>query len=266
MPVAAGPAATSVPTALAMPTAPTAFPTFSQAIPTQACAPAGSDGRAVTLALDGQPGDSVLLERSPQLCTLVKVDAARTQVQAIGRSYEGHAWEVSPGGPVALEISCDPTACAVVLPALDSGFSYELAAFYHDLPFRDQVARFLEQATYGPTRESIEAFPNSFAAWVRTQQDVVPLTSHREFYREHLNGRIEHSFGMGVTTEPCSSGSRYRRFAFIASDVFTALAIVTDPATGRKLLVKEGQILTVLETTTLTIGEDEANVEVEDGT
>jgi hypothetical protein len=193
------------------------------------------------------------------------VDDARTQIQAVGRSYEGHAWEVSPGGPADLAFNCDPTACALVLPDLASGYSYELAAFDHELPFRDQVARFLEQASFGPTLESIEAFPNSFAAWVRTQQDVVPLTSHRAFYREHLNQRSEHPFRMGATTEACDSGSRYRRFAITELDLFSELVILTDPVTSRKLIILDDQIRTVVETTTMTIGEGDEMMEIEDG-
>lgn len=179
-----------------MPT--TMHPTFVEA--GQACLEAADDGRAITSALEDDNIDvnnRVLLQRSDQLCTLWQINAARTQILPVARSYNGQKWEAA-GGAFAekhdLKIQCDWVTCAIRLPQAPAGYTYELAGFFHELPVRDQVARFLEQTTFGPTLEDLNDFTASsisYAAWIKAQQDSVPMTSHRAFYRTNLNHRAE---------------------------------------------------------------------------
>ena len=51
---------------------------------------------------------------------------------------------------------------------------------------------------------------------------------------------------MGVPTRACARGTRYRRYAFSDQDKNKDLQVQTDAATGRKILLVEGQARTVL--------------------
>jgi hypothetical protein len=68
------------------------------------------------------------------------------------------------------------------------GFCFQLTSFKTP-PYstNDEIARFLEQATFGPTLDDIEKFDTSnlqlsFANWVKAQQTIEPMTSHREYF------------------------------------------------------------------------------------
>jgi hypothetical protein len=87
----------------------------------------------------------------------------------------------------------------------------------------DEIARFLEQATFGPTLDDIEKFDTSnlqlsFANWVKAQQTIEPMTSHREYFRRRMNARFEFASPVGSVTHPCQQGTRYRRFLFSSKD------------------------------------------------
>ena len=245
----------------------TLTPTFADA--GQACAVATRNGRAVTVALQTpNQGEALLLSRSQQLCTLWQVDAQRTRIIPVARSYEGNPWE--PYSTALLSdvatFQCDSVTCSANLPELLPGHSYELAAFDHRLPNRDKVARFLEQATFGPTLDEIDAFPDSPADWVKEQQDKVPATLHREFYRARLNGRMHLPSFMGLPTQPCDNGARYRRFAFVDWDMYQKLEIRTDGVTKRKVLYRDGQARTVVNARQLIAKKNANEVSIRDGT
>ena len=213
----------------------------------QACLPAEKDGRAVTTALQGTPGEFVTLTKSQQLCSLWQVDRwDRTRIIPVGRSYNGHDWEPYGGGLAHLKFACDETDCAFRLPEPPNGFLYELVGFDYELPDQDLVARFLEQSTFGPTRQTIASFPDSFAAWIQEQQESVPMTSHRRLYRQNVVNRLEIPRYMGVTTTPCEKNARYHRYAFTSEDAGKPVEIFTDPATRRRVLLMEGVSRTVL--------------------
>lgn len=50
----------------------------------------------------------------------------------------------------------------------------------------------------------------------------------------------------GVPTHACAAGTRYRKYAFSDKDYARELEIRTDPATGRKILLIDGQARTVV--------------------
>lgn len=229
---------------------PTPRPTFA-ASDSYACELAEKDGKAVVTILTETEGE-LALAKSDQLCTLWQVDNSRTRLIPIGRSYAGNDWE--PYSSVAMDpakFHCGETVCSLTLPILPSGFKYELAAFDHELPRKDEVARFLEQSSFGPTRESLQAFPNSFADWIKDQQENVPMTSHREFFREHMVDRRSQLANIGITTRPCDRGSRYRQYAFVYNDEDRGVEVRTDPKTKRKTFLIDGVMRTVLEHTEL---------------
>lgn len=221
------------------------------------CTLAEKDGRASTAPLNRQAGDVIQLARSPQLCSLWQVDPSRSQIVPVGRSYQGNAWEPYAGKFDQVKFACDATQCSLTLPELPEGFTYELAGFDYELPREDEVARFLEQASFGPTRETISSFPKTFAEWIKQQQEVIPMSSHREFFRERASFRSDETSSRGINSNPCKAGSRYRRYTFTRRDFQHEVEIRTDDKTGRKILLIKGQTRTVLDTSSLNFKDGE---------
>jgi hypothetical protein len=218
-------------------------------------------------------GQLVSLTRSSStsICMLWRVTDGLSR-QPVARSYEGHAWEASAAPAFgSLTFACDDDdssqVCTTTLPPLlqDTDY-YEMATLTHELPPRDQVARFLEQTTFGPTWENLVDFTSSeasFATWIQEQQDSVPSSSHRNFYRRHMNHRAVVTSPMGILTHPCRAGTRYRRYAFTDKDRLRSLEIRTVDA--RKLLLVDGQARTMVETETLYAGARRLGIEFTDG-
>jgi len=81
-------------------------------------------------------------------------------------------------------------------------------------------ARFLIQATFGPTRAGLDALQRgTYEGWV-TEQVGLATESHREFYRQRTNPRFggAESFDGGQPRSPCAPGSRWHRFAVTSRD------------------------------------------------
>ena len=117
----------------------------------------------------------------------------------------------------------------------------------------DEVARFLEQATFGATRADIGSLMNtttltplqSFASWVENQQKEVPMTSHRQMFRQLMNARMEIATQQGAVTHPCQKGTRYRRFALSSLDQGKFVDIKTIGT--KKILMVDGFVRTVVQ-------------------
>jgi hypothetical protein len=170
----------------------------------------------------------------------------------VARSYQGHDWEVYAGefsDKIQFDCGTATNCTTTTLPVLEANERYELVSFTHSIPETDQIARFLEQATFGPTRKTIDEFPG-YVAWI-TEQIALPYTSHRRFYRSRLNHRKTTTGSQGVATHPCKKGTRYRKYAFTHKDRNAFLEIRTDPVTSRKVLLRDGQARTVLPYTEL---------------
>ena len=164
------------------------------------------------------------------LCTLIEI-TPDGYLKPVGRSYDALDWESSAGDFAVIDFECFSGPCTVDLPILHTGARYQLTSF--DTPpysASDETARFLEQATFGPTLADIASFDTSnlqlsFANWIKAHQTTVPLTSHREYFRRRLNARFEVATPLGAVTHPsCQKGTRYRRFAFSAKDLDKILA------------------------------------------
>ena len=229
------------------------------------CEAVAKDARGVATPLNAKSGNTVYLQRSKQLCTLWQVDKRGPDKIPVGRSYLGHEWEAYGGDLHELKFKCDNEVCSLVLPDLPNGFEYELVAFDHELPKRDEIARFLEQATYGPTREELDAFPDSFAEWVKDQQDNVELSSHRAFFREHLSWRQPYAARSGITTTPCEAEARYRRATFDNTGFMPQYEFRTDSKKRFVIYQEDGFLLTVLNATTLIVGEPDSKVKLREG-
>jgi hypothetical protein len=159
------------------------------------------------------------------LCTLVEVTSSGF-LKPVARSYDAFDWEAAPGAfSSLLAFQCSAESCSVELPALASGSIYQLTYFPKPSYSRsDESARFLEQATFGPTRSDIKSVNNtdnlglSFAKWIKEQQTVIPLTSHRELFRQRLNAPYYLSTPMSPVTHACQKTTRYRRYALCNKD------------------------------------------------
>ena len=166
------------------------------------------------------------------LCTLTEI-TNDSFLKPVARSYNGTDWETSAGDFVYMGIKCFSGVCRVSLPPLSLGSRYQLTTFLRPSYSRmDEIARFLEQATFGPTLQDIATFKAanlqlSFAKWIKTQQRSKGLTSHREYFRRRLNARTEVSTPMAAATHPCQAGTRYRLFAFSSKDLGKILTIQT---------------------------------------
>ena len=142
------------------------------------------------------------------LCTLTKTivssDTSQNISIPIARSYNGHQWEKSAGEYAASvfsnnDILCYDIGCQINLPSLESGEEFRLSSFKYSLSRIDEVARFLETATFGITQDQLDVFDAStnnlqkdIIDWVSDQMNTTttPITSHREFWRKGLNGRV----------------------------------------------------------------------------
>ena len=188
---------------------------------------------------------------SSGLCTLWEISDTGKTVRPVARSYLGNEWEAYAGKFADLTFACNGTTCDTILPSPGSGFSYELRAFDHSLPLDDEIARFLEQASFGPTLAEIETFKSSFgaspAAWIKHQQDVAPPSSHRGFFRSRLNERYELPSYMGAPRRPCEAGTRYRRFALSSRDYSESSLVIEEDSIGRKKFIVSGQVRTVVD-------------------
>ncbi len=188
------------------------------------------------------------------LCTLVQISPDGQSFKPVGRSYGGNRWEAYSGEFASLNWTCTGTSCVVNLPALDDGAKYQLTTFATPTSSavrKNEIARFLEQATFGPTRTEIANLntttnlQQAFAAWIKDQQGTVPLTSHRAAFRQRMNSRMETATHIGAVTHPCQAGARFRRYAFNSRDYRKYVDIET---IGTKKIIKvDGFVRTVVE-------------------
>ncbi|KAL7542977.1 hypothetical protein ACHAXR_013016 [Thalassiosira sp. AJA248-18] len=179
-----------------------------------------------------------------KLCTLTKVtyenDGEEEEVKTIiplARSYDDQDWGNAAGEIPAVDLAggwdCHSssgtttgTYCSADLPELeDSNEAYVLTTLKHTLSSpRDEVARFLNMATFGVTTteldgwdydDSVTPLGQTFANWVQDQMntDMTPASIHREFWRRRANAPVPGSFEFGPVADPCKSKSLWRTVA-----------------------------------------------------
>ena len=189
---------------------------------------------------------------------------------ALGKSYDESDWERPPGKHSRfVEYNCGMATnsgtnfdsgdylCEVTLPMtskiLPTGQLDELDAPYYltyyerSLSVRNEISRFLQRTTFGPTSEELDALEVAYDSilsstggggnnhveamerlqteWVQNQQDpstfsTGKFSSLREYYRKRLNPRTPEVYRIGESgPHPCEAQSRWRKFAFTAYDV-----------------------------------------------
>jgi uncharacterized protein (DUF1800 family) len=197
-------------------------------------------------------GGLVFLEKSStgSLCTLVKVNSNDSSIIPIGRSYNGGDWENTAGAFSNIPFSCEPF-CGIELPSLANGDTYRLAEFTHSISQQEELARFLDQSTFGVTRKDLlsfdEEFPTdvSIASWIQNQIDNVEITSHRAWFRKHS---FHHFPRPSKTMRPlhsCEVNNKWRKYALNSNDLKRALLIKN--VSGKIIISLDGQIRTIVE-------------------
>ena len=160
------------------------------------------------------------------------------------RSYEGHDWEVvrpRVGLPSTLVhvLGCTSTACRVSIPDDDehtyhfTSVAVEARARQTHDRFHISASQLLMQATFGPTRASIDQLSNqtrtaesdtpgagasrATQAWVH-EQLALPPTLHREYFRRRANPRLDKPSEVGRPRGACEPNARWNRIAIRADD------------------------------------------------
>jgi T5SS/PEP-CTERM-associated repeat protein len=214
-----------------------------------------------SVVTDFSAGDVLELAKSSggQLCTLVEVSSEavssggmlQTQLRMtpLGRSYSGFDWEPYGGLHSAIQFDCSKGPCQVKLPVPGPGRTYALKPYIaRTLSDNSVKARFLEKATFGPTKADINQFtsPNTWLA----QQIDLPVTSHRAVFRNHMtHWHTESNYNTMLHTNACSTGARYRKYAFVSVDSERDLTIKTIPTgtnSSKVILSVDGERRTVV--------------------
>jgi len=209
-----------------------------------------------------------IISASDGLCILTRRNSQTgTNRAPVARSYASLGWEQSPGlfarTNSGASVDCtggSSNECDVTVPPLDEGMEYVLESYMYSLSqaggMEAEAARFLEQATFGSTRDSIDSMNqggNDYAAWVENQLSL-PMSSHRAFYRQHTNPKYEFPYLVGATgPRPCELHSRWRRYAITSRDLvynrkvgwYKHLTVDPPDANGRYVWKVDGYFRTV---------------------
>ena len=158
----------------------------------------------------------------------------------MARSFASRgSWEVSAGlfsnsATSGLSLDCDTdgdgTTCDVTLPPVNNGQQYILETFTRPtLSAEALAARFLEQSTFGTTRESMNDLVDrhglDYENWIIEQMDM-PISSMREYYRKRTNPKYEFPYALGaVGSGPCDIYSRWRTYA-VSIEYFVCISFI----------------------------------------
>ena len=203
------------------------------------CGAIGTDS-PTNVGLTQEATLEVTMSSTGSLCTLTEVqtDASTgedVQIVPIARSYEGQNWESAAGGRASSifssggALACSGATCTMHLPAASANSRYVLTSYDHSIGQRNEVARFLDQSTFGVTTNELNYHDGGDwtsnaalyrANYVKNQMDtsVTPMTSHREYWRSRTNPKVTHSSQVGRTDHPCDPNSRWRKYAFNRHD------------------------------------------------
>lgn len=165
---------------------------------------------------------------SNTLCTL-HLETWDGSIIPMARAYGGNGWERTGSGLAGTygEWNCGGGSCSTVLPmsrenAFRNGQYVLLTRAVEEVTLSDfeERARFYEAATFGPTPELLNDTTTSFAEYIKDQQETVPMTSHRAFYRKNMNPiwRFDKP-EFAARLDPCAALSSWRRYILTVKDV-----------------------------------------------
>jgi hypothetical protein len=164
----------------------------------------------------------------------------------VARSYNNQKWE-RVAGPYAQDLEVS-NCCSLAIPNLnvnnsgsDDNGRFLLMSFSHNLSEKEEVSRFFQQTTFGPTLDMINLWnygnsniQHEMGDWIKKQmdEDIVVPTYHRAFYRQ----RLDFSFYQETISanarnnnarprHPCARYSRWRPFSFTNDDYYAELNV-----------------------------------------
>lgn len=181
--------------------------------------------------------DVIVIDRTTSVGQLVlltleddDVVALAGSVIPVARAYDRQPWERSGGGHAATlnAWECTNRTCRTYMP---NGKRFVLRSrTVPNATTAAQIARFLEAASFGPTRAALAAATTAASgdamayhhAYLHEQMDVVMPTYHREFFRRRINVEWRRSSAeFSTRANPCDGTvpTTWRRTAFSTRDV-----------------------------------------------
>jgi uncharacterized protein (DUF1501 family)/uncharacterized protein (DUF1800 family) len=170
----------------------------------------------------------VHLEKSSEgsLCTLVKVLSNGTTTISIGVSLNGDDWQHSPEAMSSVMFDCGSCDCSTDLPPLDDGEIYKVSSSLlpRSISRENELARFLDQATFGVTRADLQNFDDSdptdvaIAKWIKSQVEDVGMTSHRAWFRKRAIHHFPEPIKIMRPRNICEVNNKWRKFTFSSND------------------------------------------------
>lgn len=149
---------------------------------------------------------------------------------------------------------------------------YFLTYYQRTMTVRNELSRFLQQNTFGPTKSELDTLEAKFTElrsagsnvtyaaamakvqrdWIVDQMDPTTFTSGefsslRAYWRRRLNPRAEETYRIGESgPHPCEKHSRWRKFAFTNYDVQNAKSLRWgNMEVGGKYQTQQGHRITV---------------------
>ncbi len=235
---------------------------LSEAVDYYSC-PDGNSIFADQCALIIPSNTTVFLSKSSEneVITLTRITDVNNFV-SVGRSYDGSDWETVAGFYDFVKYNCDivDNFCQVTVPeATLPNQIFRLSRFRRSLSKRNNIARFLEQVTFGTKPDELEDLmkvsemsanvQETYRNWLTEQIYQVPPTLHREFFRKHLLPRYANNrqpAREGEMSYPCQSGARWRRCSFTHRDLRKEV-IITKTNAGRYSLSVDGHLRTIVD-------------------
>jgi hypothetical protein len=206
----------------------------------------------------GETDASLSLPLSPPghlvtLTALKDIDRTSTLIP-VGRSYENFDWE-SVAGPKKKEYICNGSNSdrkCLVNVSLEQNSTFYLTMYEHSLSPRNEVSRFLERVSFGPTRADLNSWDYdtsiklSFANYVTDQMYNQETSSHFEFYYKRRFS--SQNFGYHAVTKACDQNSLWRAFTFLSREKNFEVKItrVDNGDEAGYVLSQNGHVRTVL--------------------
>ena len=168
---------------------------------------------------------------APDFMITRSTNTADYNIIPVARSYDNNSWE-RVAGPYVSDLQTSG-CCSLVIPTNlpgmtndSSKFKFLLMSFSHSASPKEEVSRFFQHTTFGPTKSMLDSWNYSqevstgMKDWVAAQVDEVqtPITSHREFFRKRMNGMafwptVKRTNYYGPKF-PCDKYSRWRDYTF----------------------------------------------------
>jgi hypothetical protein len=195
------------------------------------------DGKAVYFSLNTTLEVTIRTTTAVGTLCLLSLEQPDGTAIPVARSYDGNDWERSGGKFAAslAEWTCNLFGCASVLPPASN---YVLvtriasstngspaspkrlsAPLSNKVPSRAEVARFLQSASFGATRNDWQTWGTKLLAQHVGQQFALPPTYHRVYFRRRANPRwlFPHP-EFAARLDPCAAGATWRRQVLTVKD------------------------------------------------